>query len=101
MKYPLVLLLAMALAVALWGFAETSKGKEVHHKRGHQSPPTEILGRPINCGALDTHVQALQKKWKIDKNLMSKGLYHPIFRKDYNDLIYYEELFWLVPCSRV
>lgn len=100
MKHPLVMLLAIAISVILWGIAKSSKGTEVHHNRGHQSPPLEVLGRPVNCGALDNHIQVLRKKWKIDKKLMRKGLFHPIFEKDRDDLYYFEELFWLVPCSR-
>lgn len=94
MKHPMLLLLAFALAVLLWGVAKTSKSS--------QSPPLEILavGQPIDCGKFEDHLIFLRKRWEVDKQIMRKGLLSPVFKKDWDELEYYEELFWLIPCSK-
>lgn len=102
MRNPILLLIAVALAVVLWGVTESKGEIEAHHKWGHQIPPLEILavGQPIDCGALEDYIITLRKRWDIDKKLMKKRLYNPIFKEDLSQLQDYEDLFWLVPCSR-
>lgn len=102
MKHPTILLLAIILSIVLWGFSNASSGNEIHHKPGHQLPPPEIwaVGRPIDCGAVDDRILILRRIWNVDKKIMEKGLMHPVFIKDWMNLRYYEEIFWLILCSR-
>lgn len=94
MKHPLIALLALSLAVLFWAVA-TAKAT--------QYPPLEILsaGRPIHCGKLENHLIKIRKRWKTDMMLMKKGFINPVFRDDWEELRFYEEMFILVPCRSI
>ena len=92
MKNPKLFIVAIILSLVLWRVAKAEDTK--------QSPPLEALaiGRPIDCGKLHEHIEILRKIWEMDARLMNKKLYHPQFKKDWQQLQYYQDFFLLVGC---
>jgi len=89
---PWLFILAIILSLVLWHVAKAEDT--------NQSPPLAALaiGRPIDCGKLHEHIEILRKIWETDVRLMKRKLYHPQFKKDWQQLQYYQDFFILVGC---